>query len=760
MTLRRTINLSIITAGISAVASQIIFMREFLVVFYGNEISIGIILASWLVWGALGSAVLGRISDRITNEITVFSVLQVALAIIFPLTLVLIRISKLSMGMVTGEIIGYLPMMMVTFAVLAVPCVLMGYMFSLACRMYDKSIDVPGETVARVYIFEALGSFAGGLIVSCFLIRVMPPLAILFMLSFMNLAAALALERYVESAGTRRVSSRITVIILILFSIISVAGGTTLIRARSLQSLWSGFDVLASKDSVYGNVAVTKSGDQRSFYENGLHLYTVPDRMSAEEAVHFALLESSSPKKVLLIGGGVGGLLEEVLKHPVERVDYIELDPVIVSMAREHLRQEDSEILDDPKVKILNTDARTFVKGTKEKYDCIIINLGDPYTAQINRFYTVEFFAEAARLLGEQGVIAFGLTSSANYISNELRDYLNSIYLSLRKVFPEVFMIPGDTVHFIATRAPGSLLRREEELTERLNSRGIKTEYVRDYYLFDRLSQDRVDDFERAMSEGGKVGINRDFKPVSYYYATVFWSTHFDSPGFRKFLRAVTPDKIWGITALLCFGILFLTFISRRKRSNRTVLLAVMTTGFAEINFQIAVILSFQVIYGYVFYKLGIIITSFMVGLAMGGWIALRTMKHIKDDMKVFRWIQVSICIYPMILPVLFVWLSGAQSKNTAWLGANIVFPVVPVIAGIIGGMQFPLANRIYLGASREVGRVAGLCYGLDLAGACLGALLTAAFLVPVLGIFQVCFLVAIVNAAVLGALLIKREAA
>ena len=181
-----------------------------------------------------------------------------------------------------------------------------------------------------------------------------------------------------------------------------------------------------------------------------------------------------------------------------------------------------------------------------------------------------------------------------------------------------------------------------------------------------------------------------------------------------------------------------------------------MTTGFAEINFQIAVIISFQVIYGYVFYKLGIIITSFMVGLAAGGWLISSIMRRITDGMKLFRWTQASICIYPLILPVVFFFLSGTRSATLSWLGANVIFAFLPAVAGFIGGFQFPLAGKICLEGGGEPGRVAGLSNGLDLVGACCGALVAAAFLVPILGIFGSCLLVAVINVTVLSVLLLK----
>jgi len=754
---KKVLQLSIILAGATAMASQIVFLREFLVVFYGNEISIGIILASWLIWGAFGSLVLGRFSDRVSKGVRLFSLCQMSLFFILPLTLLAVRSSRAVMGVTTGEILGYFPMALTTFIVLSFSCAIMGFMFSLACRIYGRVVDAPARRIAHVYVLEAIGALSGGLLVSYFLIRVLDHVTILFILAFLNLLGSLAMQRHCGSYRLKNTVFRCTAVVLVLGLAAFFAGGGNWFRSRTLDLSWKGYDVLGSTDSIYGNITVTGRDTQRSFFENGLNLYTVPDALSSEEAVHFALLEDERPEDILLIGGGVGSLLKQILKYPVKRVDYVELDPTIISMAREYLDKKDASYLDFPEVNIIIEDGRFFVKRTKRTYDCIIVHLGDPYTAQLNRFYTVNFFKEARRILKKKGILSFGLTSAENYIGEELRDYLGSIYFSLKEVFPYIFVIPGDTAYFIATDEKGVITRSYKTLDERLKERGIHTEYVRSYYLFSKLSPERIEYTQDAIEEDTGIRRNTDFRPVSYFYATVFWSTYFDTPGFRRFLSSITPENIWLAAVFFCALFLLVFLSAGRRRIRGAVLLAVCTTGFAEISFQIAAILSFQVIYGFVFYKLGIIITSFMVGLALGGWYISRELSRIKDDLTFFRWTQVSICLYPLLLPVVFLWLSRSQSGVVSWLGANVIFPFLPIIAGIIGGIQFPLANKIYLAGTGKVGRVAGLTYGVDLLGACLGSLLAAAFLVPVLGIFGACFLMALINVTVLGILLLNQ---
>ena len=140
-----------------------------------------------------------------------------------------------------------------------------------------------------------------------------------------------------------------------------------------------------------------------------------------------------------------------------------------------------------------------------------------------------------------------------------------------------------------------------------------------------------------------------------------------------------------------------------------------------------------------------------MVGLVLGSWLIMKKLERIRDDYGLFIKTQIAISVYPLILPlILYALNQTSASRSLGWIGSNIVFPFLPIISGFIGGFQFPLANKIILKNTDIIGRTAGLTYGMDLLGSCLGALLVSAFLVPILGITQTCVAVAILNFAVL----------
>jgi len=103
------------------------------------------------------------------------------------------------------------------------------------------------------------------------------------------------------------------------------------------------------------------------------------------------------------------------------------LDAQVLEMAQRHLPKRIVNVFDNPRVKVTNADARYFVKRTKQKYDVIIINLPDPNTALINRYYTVDFFKEAHNILSKGGILSLSVSSSENYLNEETRSFLRSI---------------------------------------------------------------------------------------------------------------------------------------------------------------------------------------------------------------------------------------------------------------------------------------------------------------------------------------------
>ena len=752
-------------------ASQIVLMRELLIVFYGNELSLGITLACWLFWIAFGSWGIGRwILNKIKGNLTLFAALEIIQAPLLLASLLCVRFIPSILNSSPGEIIGVLPMSITTFILLAPICVLGGFLFVLGCEIYPhtpKGMALPTRMggavqIGHVYILEAIGATLGGLLTSFFLVRFLSPLYIMSLIGFLNLCSAFLLF-----LPRRRLSLSIAVVLAgFIFFIFS--GTIDCLRSYSLKKQWAAHEVLASENSVYGNIVVTRRQNLYSIFINGLYDFSVPDPLTSERNAHFPLLQHPAPSDVLLIGGGSSEILAEVLKHPgVERVDYVELDPLVIELARTFLPKNNA--LNDPRVKVITRmDGRLFMKKGDTKYDVLIINLPEPHTAQLNRFYTMEFYIEAKNRLKDKGILSFCLQSNPNYISQEQAELYLTLKRTLEHVFENVEITPGETNFFLASAQKGMLSLDWQKLMKRLKERKIDASYLQEYYLFSELSEERIEFFKKGLEQADTfprqcigAGINRDFHPIAYYYNMILWSTY-SRWNLKTLFKAINPGVIFkgAVFFYLLLLIPLCIKLIKRKIPGWGVLTCVATSGFAEINFQIVTLLSFQILYGYVYYKLGIVLTSYMAGLILGGWLITRRLNsttslrgatatrqsHRGTNHKLFIKTQVAISIYPLILPFLFFVFSKAKGDFSFWLGSNI-FPFLPIIPGIIGGFQFPLANSLYINSVRtKTGSSAGLTYGLDIFGACIGAILTSVFLIPVIGIPMTCLLVAGLN--------------
>jgi len=737
--------------GFTAVIAQIVLMRELMVVFCGNEMSLGLMLASWLLWTAIGSSGLGRVASRTPQPRRLMALLEVLVALAFPLAIFMARASKGAFQSVPGEILGPGPMILTSLVVLSAFCLLSGGLFAVGSRLFAQEADTSTMAgTSNVYLLEALGSGLGGVLASLLLIRYFTSFQIAALLCLLNFLGAASLT---IRSGPRRRAAGLALVGVFVFLVLPF--GCPWLEKMSLKRLWSGFELVAARNSVYGNLAVVQTQGTRSLFENGLAAFHVPDPAAAEEAVHFALLQHPAPKSLLLIGGGVNGSLSQALQHPsLERIDYVELDPAVLNLAQEYFPAAWAALRADQRVHVHNTDGRLFLRTTNLRFDVLIVNLPEPQTAQLNRFYTLEFFREAANKLTPTGVFSFQLKASEDYISSDLAEFLRCIDKTLRQVFPEVATIPGDSVHFFAAARAGSLTNDSQELIARLRARHITTSYVREYYLPYRMMPDRMLDLESQIRPDADTRTNRDFTPIAYYFDVALWSTRFNGAYRRVFqtMAAVRFGPLATWLALVLFGLVALLrwLPATENRSRASAGFCVAAMGFTLIGLEMLLLLAFQAIYGYVYQQLAIIIAGFMLGMTLGSRWGLRAAALAtgpRDARRLFR-LQLLAALSPVLLYLLFDALAAIKSPATVFLASQIMFPVLAVLCGLFGGYQFPVATRIFFLSSNRKASGPGTLYALDLAGACVGAVVLSSYLVPVFGFRETAWLMAVVNLA------------
>ncbi len=226
-----------------------------------------------------------------------------------------------------------------------------------------------------------------------------------------------------------------------------------------------------------------------------------------EVLVHPVLLAHPNPRDVLIIGGGDGGALREVLKHPFESVDLVELDPEVVELFREKVKEVPQGAFESDKLNLIFMDGRKYVEECDKKYDVVIVDLTDPKGPSA-KLYTLEFYQAIRRILREDGLMVTHSEGARLYSK-----VLSSVFAAVKEVFPIARLAKAFVPSFKDewTFSIGSLRYdpASPEVAERLEERGIDTRFYSKDVHQALFTMDKL--LERCIASGTP---NRDDNPV------------------------------------------------------------------------------------------------------------------------------------------------------------------------------------------------------------------------------------------------------
>jgi len=704
-----------LSLGFLASSFQIVLLREFAAHFYGNEISVGLLLGCWLLWGGLGSLAAGKISFTRTKTL----LLYYAAAVLFFISLLALRFSRFALGTLPGEMTGAVPMLVFSLILTLFVSLPLGILFVFNVHLYNGNLP-------RVYLLESLGGSAAGLLLYFVFIP--------FLSNWQAgvIAGSLAVFCVALSLGKPRGIPGFAVLLILLVA-------SFFFDVPSQKISWRPFHLRQSKDSRYGKLQVIEIAEQFSLFDNSMSVFSYPDLSSAEESVHFAMLQFPAAREVLLIGGGVAGCVKQALKYPSVHIDYVELDPDVIRISRSHLPAREMKVLDDDRVRVHYQDGRFYLSRTEKKYDVIILNLPEPYSAQLNRFYTLEFFRIVRSRLESRGIFSFRIPSAENYISPALQNFLSSLFFTLKEIFPAVALIPGDTNIFLASENALSLGWRE--MAERIEELHLANTYVVPSILSSRLSPLRMDRLKQAVLSGQRK-INRDLVPISYFFNSVLWSTRFGGLESRLFTRMAKVKKFWLLDAPLILYLLILLYLSLRSNPSRYLLTPIAVMGFTSIVTEILLIIAYQAFNGYLYQRIALLIATFMVGLSCGAYVGTR-----KREAR-FSLVLLAQTGFIILLALCAFALQAQPPESMFFL---FLFGL-----GFLGGVLFVISNRLFLRIKRNY----GLGYGIDLLGSFAGAIAVSSVLIPLVGLHLLLRYLLLVNSFCFIFLIRGRNAA
>jgi len=666
---QNTINLIII--GFVSSAVQLLLIREIMNIAGGYELIAGTFLGSWLIGSAAGAAMARRSAIMDIKKINTYFAVG-------PLVILFLLLTLERLFLNSGETPSFFLSVIITLIALFPFCFVSGFTFIKLINSSEKSLNFrPGKS----FSIETSGGIIAGVAVSILTAGLLNTYQLLLAIIILNIAYVL-ISFYFKEIKAKIISGSVMGSLAVA---VLVLNPDIFFR----QQLLHGINVRNSRDTPYGNITTAFYGGEKSIYYNQRLQSYSNDEIEREENIHYAMLQLDNPKNILIISGDIMSHLKELMKYNPKMVFYVERDPALINP---ELKRNDSLL---KILTVINDDAFSYIKSTKEDFDAVILLLPPPSTLLLNRFYTTEFFREVKNRIGLKGIFVCSPGSGENYYSKESVVLYSSIYNSLRAVFRNVRPVVGNKLYFISSDA--KLSSSFCSLSER---KGIKNIYVNSDYLSDDLMEKKSAEVLAVIDPGVKQ--NTFGFPVACF--------HYQSYNLSKNLNEKVPSVI-----ILVFVFFLPVFSVRRKN------LIMFSSAAALSGFEIIILLVLQTAIGYMYLLTGLIIASLMTGLAIGSGLYLK-----RSETFLIRIIALFLIIFYIFTGLIFNKLASGNSS----LFSLILLLLFIFIPSVLTGLLFSILTK-----RKEPYSDPSSVYSADLAGSALGFVAAAGLAIPALGI-------------------------
>ncbi len=482
----------------------------------------------------------------------------------------------------------------------------------------------------------------------------------------------------------------------LLTTLAIIAGVFTMPGTGIVEKLFHPNDeILATRTGPAGRLTVTGNGGQINLFENGVLMQSSGNSLVNQEMAHFAMAQHENPLNVLVLGGLLSGIDAELALYRCSRIDFIEPDPSLATTAE---KLNISPVV-NANVRHIGMSPERWIRRSDTRYDIVLIMLPGPQTLGLNRFFTAGFFQYLKQAMAPGAVLSVLMPGTANYVSEEAIRTIGPVAGALRESFTQVQIFPGENSYLLAADHTF-----RTDIPQRLTGRGIAAPYIEGYFN-EELFTRRMQGINEAIA--AETSVNSVFEPKAFLGLTAWWLGRFPSAG------------IWIIAAvlLLVLGFGFLP-------GNRT-LSSMFLLGAAGSGLQIILMFLLQLSAGSVYLLGGLLLSSFMAGLAAGSSNRIRNLAGKAGKS-------------PNLIIVLFCLITASTVPAALWIalpGGLILIKsslviILSFLAALLTGLFFSIQSEIRTGM-----RDAGMLYAFDLAGGALGALAFPMVIVPICGL-------------------------
>lgn len=667
--------------GFISLSIQVVYARLAVGFAGGNEVYLSLFFFFWLLFTSAGAFLVKKANP---------SWLFLILAFLTPVTASIFFLSPKIAGIIPGQLIPPLIYAITIIITLLPICLINGGLFSSIASQIKGS----GRS-GRTYWGEALGALVGGVITTIYYVAGGRDYSLLVFIAFVCLVVFIQIKISIKAivfvAG---------IIFLILGAGDPLENLLLKLRFQPYMFLKSASGRLVRYDSI-------KTNGMTSLYSGGVKIAYFPDEITGQELFYWPYLVKPDMNDVALVRAEAH-MVDKLIPAHIKRL-YIYPERSWRKLIKsEYLPLEGNCRMADPVA---------FFRKTRHRFDAIIINLGPLISLYDYRLETKRFFSFCKNKLTGDGILSVSVSAYDGLWHDDLKKRLVTIYNALKNYFVDVHFIPGQNITFICGDSIDIDIT-SEGLIDRYNTLQLDSPYFNPALIKSRTNLFKINQVRAQLSEPAK-----EVGPLSMGHGL---SYHFSQFGVKYNLNRIIN---FPVLAVIIGIILSLTLISAGFSGKEFLhLLNIFYFGATSFILEIIVLFYTQLLGGYLYIALGIILGLFMAGMALGAFLGAYYNK-------------------PLILPkskyngslmafLIFVLLSGLflLTPCREWILLMIV-----TLAGFAGGLG-------YTSSSKPFNARPGLPYAVDLGGAMIGTIIGLAILISALPFRSVFYIICLLG--------------
>lgn len=322
--------------------------------------------------------------------------------------------------------------------------IFVGLEIPILTRIIESNESNVRKNLANIFTFDYIGGLIGSI---AFPILLFPKLGFIttsFLVGTINVIVALLIviryKKFIIKYHVVRTISIITLIVILLFLF---AGN---ILTNNIEKGLYRDDVILTEQTAYQKIVMTKHKDDLRLFLDGNLQFSSSDEYRYHEAlVHIPMMYAKSHNRVLVLGGGDGLALREILKYDdVKEIVLVDIDKEMTDLCANdtQISKLNYNSLKNEKVKVINEDGYIFVQENTEKFDVIIIDFPDPNNESLNKLYTNVFYNYVKANLNDDGVMVCQSTSPY-YAKKSFWCINKTIKSQFNKVIPYHLQVPS-----------------------------------------------------------------------------------------------------------------------------------------------------------------------------------------------------------------------------------------------------------------------------------------------------------------------------